>query len=397
MEKIRLTRKSIYDPKLKVVGYELAFHAPAWEEGSEGLTPEQFAALYVEEKLETIAGTGTFFVNFSQAMLNEAPPSVLAKEKLVILLDEVALTVDAALLARIAELKSAGFKMAASGALLLTELGDLAQRMDYFKINTHNTTPEALQERVQALKAFPGKIIAAEVADHAMFKACQAAGVVLFQGNFLSLPNLENKQKVSTNKVATLRLLSALDDPDIGAQEVEELLSHDSRLSYKLLRVVNSAAFSFPREISSLREAIVFLGLRQIREWAGMIVLSSVEEKPSDLMRITLTRAKMCELIAEKVNSEENKSFFTVGLFSTLDALLDKPMGDILQDLPLSDNFKEALLSQEGPYGRVLANVIHYEQGNWRSFDNCGVDDNTWMQIYLESVQWAGSALGMMR
>ena len=190
-----------------------------------------------------------------------------------------------------------------------------------------------------------------------------------------------------------MRLLTTLEQVEISIEDIEEILSQDARLSYKMLRVVNSAAFALSREINSLREAIIYLGLNQIRSWANMIALSSTENKPSDLMVTTMVRAKMAELIADYIGVEDPRPYFTVGLFSTLDAMLDQSMDTLLDEINLADALKNALLNQEGELGCMLQNVIAYEQGDWAELVDSGVEMDAWRNAYLESVTWATRSL----
>src|SRR5690606_38576097 len=149
-------------------------------------------------------------------------------------------------------------------------------------------------------------------------------GFDLFQGYFLARPKIIKGCKITENKQAVLQLLSVLHDPEVSLDRVEKLVARDPMLSYKLLRLVNSAAFALPRTIESLRQAITLLGLDIIKNWVNLLAMANLGDKPIELSIAALTRARMCEIIAAKMTGRPRQdTFFTVGLLSTLDAFMD--------------------------------------------------------------------------
>src|SRR5690606_26475720 len=137
---------------------------------------------------------------------------------------------------------------------------------------------------------------------HEQFEFCKALGFSYFQGYFLSRPKLVHGTKTNSNKIVVMRILAELNNPDVSIEEIEKILSEDPRLSIKILKIINSAAYVKSRKIESLKQAIVFLGLKKLKEWAAIIVLQSVEAKTEELLLITMVRAKMCEILATQKN-----------------------------------------------------------------------------------------------
>ena len=147
-----------------------------------------------------------------------------------------------------------------------------------------------------------------------MFEQCKALGFDLFQGYFLAKPRVITGRKISENKQSVLQLLSALHDMDVPIEKVERMIARDTLLSFKLLRLINSAAFGLSRDVGSLRQAIMLLGFNKLRNWVNLLALSNLSGKPHELSVAALTRARMCELIASKMNQRNRvDSYFTVG------------------------------------------------------------------------------------
>ncbi len=220
------------------------------------------------------------------------------------------------------------------------------------------------------------------------FNLCQQHDIDLIQGIFYTLPADDTNKTVSPSAKTLTQLLVKLQDPEIELDEMADIINQDVALSYKLLRLINSAFFGLPREVGSTRQAIVMLGQNKIKTWASLLCLSGLDNKPSELRYIATIRGRMCELLA-KYYKGHGDVFFAAGLFSVLDALMDKPLEVLLQDLPLSEELHAALLSKEGPVGKVLQTVLHYERGNWKAINHSKIPQEALLSAYLDSLYWA--------
>ena len=142
----------------------------------------------------------------------------------------------------------------------------------------------------------------------------------------------------------------------------------------------------------SIHEAIVLIGLKQIKSWVSMVIITCQDEKPAELLITTMARAKMCELAADFIGADDPKLYFTAGLLSTLDAILDQPLKTLLKDLALNEELSDALLKQAGEAGAVLKNVIAYQRSEWDELKDSGIETDTWRKLYEDSTQWASTA-----
>jgi len=162
-------------------------------------------------------------------------------------------------------------------------------------------------------------------------------------------------------------------------------------LSLKLLRYVNSAFFSLPRTVSSVREALTMLGVNTVRRWATVMVISSIPDVPDELVALALRRAHMCEILAGSALPEERETLFTIGLFSVADALLDCPMAEVLDSLPFTDEIQTALLRRQGPKGELLAAVTAYERGEFPTLATADAGVSL-AGAYRAALEWADEA-----
>jgi EAL and modified HD-GYP domain-containing signal transduction protein len=172
-------------------------------------------------------------------------------------------------------------------------------------------------------------------------------------------------------ELAVLQVLGRLSDPTVSVDELERIIKHDAALSYKLLRYINSARFALQTTIESLRQVILLLGLQGIRTMAMLASLAGTVQKPGELLKDAMQRAVMCERLARLCDSPEGSSYFTAGLLSSLDALFDLPLAEVLSSLPLSDELKSAVLDHRGPIGEVLQCAIAVERARWAEI-RCG-------------------------
>jgi EAL and modified HD-GYP domain-containing signal transduction protein len=150
---------------------------------------------------------------------------------------------------------------------------------------------------------------------------------------------------------------------------------------------------SLPHQIDSIHQALLLLGTEFITAWGSLIMLADIGDKPHELMVTALIRGKMCELLADAKQLPDRERFFTVGLFSVLDAMLDSPMADIVASLPLTEDVALALLAYEGVLGHILHSVLAYERGHWEAIREFGLDRWAVGEAYLQALIWA-SAVG---
>lgn len=177
--------------------------------------------------------------------------------------------------------------------------------------------------------------------------------------------------------------------------EIERLIKRETSLCYKLLRYLNSASFYFTSEITSIRHALSLLGLKEVRKWASLVVLATMgEDKPSVLVVTAMVRARFCEALAPWVGlGQRAPELFLMGLFSVMDAIMERPLAAILQELPLSSDVKEGLLEGKNRFGYVYKLVAAYERGDWHKTAQVAatlkLNEPSIVEAYVQAVCWA--------
>ena len=183
-------------------------------------------------------------------------------------------------------------------------------------------------------------------------------------------------------------MVAALQRPDVELSDLEQLVARDVALSFRMLRYVNSAYFGLRGDVRSIGQALALLGVDNARRWATLSVLASVDDKPTELTLTALTRARFCELAGEQLGLATPSELFTLGLFSVIDALMDMPMQDAVESLPLADDMRDALIHRHGPMGELLDTATARETGEPGPVATLAHSD----ELYLRSVIWANTA-----
>lgn len=260
------------------------------------------------------------------------------------------------------------------------------------KLDVMALSMNELEEHLGLLRRDGLRMLAEKVETAEQYEQLKAMGFDYFQGYFLARPMVMRGRRTPADRTTILRLLSRLNDPKSDITGIEDLISRDVSLNYKLLRYINSALFSLPRRVDSTRTAIALLGLVNIRRWASLIAMSGFNDRPGDLLGIALVRARMCQNLAEAAGLPNPEGHFTVGLFSALDTLLDMPMEEVVKELPLGDDIVSALLHRQGPGGATLACALAYENQDWDHVALASLEARAIREAYLSAVAWATRA-----
>jgi c-di-GMP phosphodiesterase len=390
-------RHPIYDDKLRVAAYELVMHAREEDgglrEGHGAATPTAVAAI-----ADGLVGSHPVHVKVSREVLLSGAASRLPSERIVLEVTPEAGS-DDALAEAMRSLRRTGHVVVLDGYRFSEDTLPLVRAARLVKLDAGALSGEELEEEVALFRGeLEGGLIATGVETHDILQVCRALGFGLFQGFFFLEPKVDAGAEVRPNQLARMRLLGKLQEPDPDFDELQQVISHDIGLSYALLRFVNSAFFALPRKVESVRDAAVLLGISNMRRWATLSVLADADDsKPTELMVAGLTRARMCELLAPAYGQADADAFFTTGLFSVVDALMDAPMVQVLAELPFSEEINAAILNFEGPKGEALRAAIAWERANLSELItppsmSVGQVGDT----YREAVTWAaGAAAGL--
>lgn len=399
MSDLLIARQPIYDRKLQVAGYEVLYRNRREDIADiidgDAATLTVLANTFLEIGLEDLLDNRPAFINCSRNFLIDENPLHLPVGKAVLEVTE-SIDPDPEVLQGIRNLAARGYQIALDNFCLEPDKRPLLEVTHYVKFDVVGTHRARILEDVKELRQLGIQLIAEKVETREDFDLCKDLGFDLFQGYFLCKPRVIRRERAPANELAVMKLMAELQDPTADAREIERIIATDVTLSYRLLRYVNSAFFGLRKKMDSIQRAIVLLGFRNIRAWATVIAMSGIEGKPSELIRIALLRARFCELLAEQTDRTLQDAAFTVGLFSVLDALLDLPMREALDPLPLAPVVEAALIGQSGELGQILQCVQAYQRGHWAGVDSFPHLSAALGQAYLAALAWSDEAAGTL-
>jgi len=398
MPDIYVGRQPIYNKNLTVFGYELLFrtgtkNAAAVDPFSaDGATSTTIINTFLEIGLERLVGNKYAFINLTeQFLLEEDSLPISPKQVILEVLEDIPVT--SKLISAVERLSNKGFIIALDDYIYNPSHKPLVKMVDIIKIDIMQLSKVQIIQHVKKLKEFGTKLLAEKIETIDEYEFCRKLGFDYYQGYFLSKPRIIRSKALPTNKVAVLNLLAILQNPNSDIDELEEAISFDVSISYRILKLINSSFFSFSREVDSVKQAIVILGRNQLSSWASMIALSKMDDRPSEMIHLAMTRGKMCEILAEKSGLKPLESFFTVGLFSALDILMERDIENIIAPLPLNDEVENALLKYQGTLGEALKCTLAYEVAD---FENVSFQNLTEDELFIanvEAISWANMAI----
>ncbi|MEH6470559.1 MAG: HDOD domain-containing protein [Halopseudomonas sp.] len=393
---VLMARQPIFDRQLKVIAYELLYRSDT-QSDADFLNGEQASSEMLLNAYTSISDEGSAkrvpaFLNLSREMLiSQSVPQLLRKQIVIEVLEDT--TIDDEVIEAVKKLKVDGFKVALDEFFYDDKYIPLLKLVDIVKINVEQLSEQELKEHIHKLTPYRVTLLAQKIETLEHLYECVDLGFKLFQGHFLSKPQIVKGKKISANSLALMQVVQELQKPGTSAAAVEKLIVKDPVLTFKLLRIVNSAAYSLVRKVESLNQAVVMLGMEQVRKWATLISLSSSKDKPDELSRSLLARGRMCELLAESMNYPNTSNFFMVGMMSDINALLDMDMDSLLEQIPLNDEIKAAIGKHEGTMGMVLEAALAYERGEWERLDEFEINDGIYESAYRHSLTWAQEAM----
>ena len=398
MQDIFIGRQPVYNHQLGIIAYELLFRNSAGAIGDfdrEAATSQVILNAFNEIGIDRIAGDRKVVINVTAAFLDRDEQLPVDPERVILDLPR-GLFVTAARLEQVARLRSRGYTIALDDFILTSENKGLVALADIIKIDTGPMRRADLEKDVRTLRRFGKPLLAESVETMDDYAALSDLGFQYYQGYFLSKPRIVKSQALPANRLTVMQLLTVLHNPDSDMREVEAAINQDVTLGYKLLKLMNSAFFGLTRQIDSVGRAVLLLGRKKLSSWASMLALTSLSEKPVAAVGLAMTRAKMAELLAEAIGTKETDPYFTVGLFSALDVLMDRALETLIQPLPLTDEIKAAILKHEGRVGQALACVTAYEQGEWEQVRFAGLTQGQITQAYLDADAWSQQVLGSL-
>jgi EAL and modified HD-GYP domain-containing signal transduction protein len=392
-----IARQPILDARGHVFGYELLYRATQTDTActAEGdfASASVLTDAVLEVGLDTLTAGKPAFLNLTKPLITSQVATLLPHGAAVYELRED-IEVDDTVVEACRALHGRGYRLALDDFVVGSPAEQLLPYVSFVKIDVQLTDMPLVLELPQRYKAHRVTLVADKVETRVVFEATRLAGYTLFQGYYFYRPVIRTGTALPAKHAIYLRLLSELNRTDLTVLDLEELIKQDAGLSLKVLRCVNSAALPLRREVRSIHDAVVLLGIGPIRQWASVWCLAGLNKGGSpELATQALLRARSCELVAGERGSVDTAELFLVGLCSLLDTMLGRPMDEALEHLPLSPAAKGALLGDASPMRAILDAIVAQERGAWDTLDataaDAGVTQALLSSAYLGALKWA--------
>ncbi|WP_319783925.1 EAL and HDOD domain-containing protein [Oceanisphaera sp. IT1-181] len=394
-----VAKQAILDSDGKPLGYELLFRTSLENRfpdvDAELATRRLLAEQFLSQKIEDLVAHSLCFVNFPDALLREGLAESFQQQQLVIEVLETAIP-DQALLNSIKSIKKLGLQVALDDHIPNKIWDIFFPYIDFIKLDLRQVSMPDCRRLIERCLVYPHiRFIAEKVETQQEFADSKDAGFHFFQGYYFQQPQVFSRRVLTTDEMAGFELLSFINEEIIDYDRLTELFTRDLTLSYYLLRYVNNVNSGYRlQSIDNLRNAIVFLGEKQLRRFAAIMMAAYIsKDKNVELYRLSMIRAKWCELLANKVCPNLQEDAFLCGLFSLLDVLLERPMADILPHLSVTDPIRQALLEQKGKLGFLMGLMQDHEQANWsmlqQRLDFINLTEQDSSRFYESAIIWS--------
>lgn len=400
-ENVYVGRQPIFDRRLKVFAYELFYRSAAEQERSDTnisgdkATSQTIINTFINIGLNRLVGNKLAAINVTESFLLEDNRIPFTSGQVILeILENIPVT--GPMINAVSRLSKEGYIIALDDYIYNPAHAPLINLANLIKIDLTTIDRDRLAEHVRELRKYKAKLLAEKVETADDYLACVKLGFDYFQGFFLSRPQTVSSEKLPANRLTIMNLLAVVHNPETETEELAEAINTDVNTSYKLLKMINSAAFNLSRKVESIQQCIILLGRRKLASWASMLALCSLDDRPLEILRNAMIRAKMCEILAETIGYRQPESYFTVGMFSALDLIMQRPLEKLLAPLPLSSDILAALLHREGRMGDALNCVIAYEMADWSGIKFSSLSPEQITEANLDAITWANIILEIM-
>lgn len=393
-----VARQPIFDRRQRVYGYELLFRS-GQDNAFQAADGEMATSRVITDSLlnfgpEAMTRGKRAFINFTRAALLGGYADLLPPDWVVVeLLENVEPAPEVVAACR--ALRERGYTLALDDFVYHPRFDPLLELASIVKVDLLATRGDDRANQLEKLNDFGVELLAEKVETHEEHQDARAAGFTLFQGYFFSKPVIVAGRDVPVFKLAYLRLLREINQPDLDLADMERVIKGDISLSYKLLRYINSAFFSLREPVNNLQQALGLMGEENVRKWASLVALAQLgQDKPDELIVSSLVRAKFLEDLAvgAGLKGREN-AVFLMGLFSLLEPLVGRPLAEVVGDIPIAPEVKSALYGQPGRLRSLLELALAYERGDWgasvRLAEELGLTESQVPGRYVAALRWS--------
>jgi EAL and modified HD-GYP domain-containing signal transduction protein len=399
---IFIARQPILDRHHELHAYELLFRTGRDNRfpdvDPDAATSRLISYVTTGFNLGRLTGAATAFVNLTRRVLVEDLYTVLPPDRVVIELLET-VEPDAEVIEACHRLRDLGYTLALDDYVDADGFAPLIECASFLKVDFRETD---VDERARLAQAYRSQLalLAEKVESEEEVEQATKLGYTYFQGFYFCQPKVVSTSEIPTSKLQYLAFFNEVFSSEIDYDRIETVIRQELSLTFKLMRLINSVAYRGQRTIDSIKEALVRLGENQLQKWATILTLSGLgDDAPRELISTSMVRGRLCELLADHVQAKADAhGLFLVGMLSLLDAILNRPMQDVIGELALSDEVREGIIDDESPLGRVRRLVVAHERGHWEAVAEhaaeLGMDLDVLNDLYIEAIGWANEISG---
>lgn len=389
-----IVRQPILDQNKKTVAYEILYQEDATTMYNSG---DSTAANIIEQFLmglsdERFLAGQKAYLTFTPNLLMKNIPHIFSEERLVIQIEDSALVHPVAQQV-IYRYKKQGYRIAMKGFEFSPRHFGILDAVDVLKLDFSNPDDPSLPNIVHVGRSFQKDIVAYNIATTEALERARELGCNYFQGSYLAQEQSSKVHRMEHMQSNFFQLMIALtkDEPDVD--EIAEIISRDVTLAFSLLKLVNSAYFALRNPAKSIKQALLVLGLGQLKQWVYLLSFKQEGDASEEIIKTSFLRANFCAALSKHVQGlpVSPAECYLLGMFSTLGILMEVPLEQALAELALSEEIKQALLTGEGMCGELYHLVLCYENADWRGMTQhaqaLGIPMNMITQIYFEGVE----------
>ncbi len=403
-----IVRRPVKNPQRQIIGYEILYHGENQAYGSSedpaGRASEFAAAdtiynFLLQNTGKTLKGSLSF-MTFTTTLLMKKVPRLFEKTDLVIQIDD-SVIIHPLAMHFVQQFAKEGYKIAVNDFQFAPRYLALINDIDYIKLNFEAMSEASIHNIIEIAHSMNKQIVAVEVNSQELYDRALALGVDALEGSFVAEKLATEAHTSGYLQSNFFRLMVAVtrDEPDV--EEIEQIISMDATLSYGLLRVANSVHYALRNRATTIRQAIMTLGIGQLKQWIYLLSASNaqneIDPNAEEFLKLSFIRASFCSDLMNYTKGVplSKGEAYLMGMFSTLNYLIDAPMEEILEQVPVADEIKAALLRHEGPCGALYDLVLSYERADWnevnRLAESLGVPTNLLTSLYFNCMDGANT------
>lgn len=394
-----VVRRPIQEVKTeKIVGYELFFQggSETLYEQSESVAADAIVEFFMHNSHKKFSDKA-LFITFTPSLLFRNAAKIFEKDKVVIQIEDSLMTHPLAM-PMIKKYYSEGYGFAINDFQFSPKYLGFLDYANYIRLSVkENMTAQerqSLENVIHMAQGFGKKCIATDLNSKNAYEAAVELGLDYLEGSYIAETFTTKAEKVDYMEGNFFQLVVAVakDEPDM--EEIEEIVSRDAGLTYTMLKLVNSAYFALRKRTASIRQALMTLGIGQLRQWVYMLSFQKEQTDGSEeMLKLSFLRANFAQALVPHIsNCPISKSEgYMMGMFSTLSYMVDASMEELLAEIPIGDEIKGALLGGDGTVGNMYKLIICYENANWKQCtalaNELGIELSTLSQLYIDCVE----------